>query len=291
MKRRCDWNDEGTVKTAISLILILAALYVAILGLVFWFQPKLVYFPLKGVPMATPQARGLAYERVTLPTEDGEQLAAWWIPAPASTTARGTVLLFHGNAGNIAQRIDYAKMFYDMGYATLLVDYRGYGESTGEPSEAGTYRDAAASWTWLTKVRGNKPSQIVIFGESLGGGIATWLAVRQSDTAPRALILASTFTSVPDLGAAIYPWLPVRWLSHIHYNNLANIERIRVPLLIAHSPQDEIIPYAHGQRLFATAHEPKAFLELAGGHNEGFVFAREAWVRAVREFLERNTTK
>ena len=198
------------------------------------------------------------------------------------------MLLFHGNAGNISHRIDYAKMFYGLGYSTLLVDYRGYGESTGEPSEAGTYRDATASWLWLTAARGIKASDIVIFGESLGGGVATWLAAQH---VPRALILASTFTSIPDLGVEVYPWIPVRRLSRIHYDNLANVERIRVPVLIAHSPNDEIIPYAHGRRLHAAAHEPKAFLELSGGHNEGFVFAQKEWVKAVQVFLERYTGK
>lgn len=265
-----------------------AAGYAVILALVFLFQPKLVYFPLKGNYGATPQSRGLPFEAVRLHTDDGEQLAAWWIPAPRYATGGGAVLLFHGNAGDISHRLDYAKMFYDMGMATLLVDYRGYGESTGTPSEQGTYRDAAASWAWLTQTRNVKPSQIVIFGESLGGGVATWLAVEKSAEKPRALILTSTFTSVPDLGVEVYPWLPVRWLSRIHYNNLANVAKIDVPLLIAHSPGDDIIPYAHGRRLFTAAREPKFFLELAGGHNDGFVFMREEWRQALRAFLERH---
>ncbi len=265
---------------------VIALAYAAILALVFWFQPKMVYFPMKGGVATTPQSAGLAFEAVTLRTEDGEQLAAWWIPAP--TPARGTVLLFHGNAGNISHRIDYAKMFYGLGYGTLLVDYRGYGESSGVPSEQGTYRDAMASWRWLTATKSIWPSDIVIFGESLGGGVATWLAAQHP---PRALILASTFTSIPDLGAQVYPWLPVRWLSRIHYNNLAHLERIKTPVLIAHSSGDELIPYAHGQRLYAAAREPKAFLELSGGHNEGFVFTREEWVKALQEFLERHAAK
>ena len=271
--------------TVLKVMLMLVTAYAAILSLVFFFQPRLVYFPLKASYSATPRALGLAFEAVILRTEDGEQLAAWWIPAPATMPAHGTVLLFHGNAGNISHRIDYAKMFYGLGYSTLLVDYRGYGESSGDPSEQGTYRDAMASWLWLTTTRGIKASDIVIFGESLGGGIATWLAAKQP---PRALILASAFTSIADLGTELYPWLPVRWLSRIHYNNLANLEQIRAPLLIAHSPQDEIVPYAHGRRLHALAREPKAFLELSGGHNEGFVFAREEWVKALQVFLERH---
>ncbi len=261
---------------------VVAVGYGALLALLVWFQPRLVYFPLMGTYNRTPQAQGLAFERVTLATEDGERLAAWWIPAPKP--ARGTVLLFHGNAGNMSHRIDYAKMFYGLGYNTVLVDYRGYGDSTGEPSEQGTYRDAVASWQWLS-ARGIPAQDIVIFGESLGGGVATWLAVQHP---PRALILASTFTSIPDLGAQVYPWLPVRWISRIHYNNLAHLENMRAPVLIAHSPGDDLIPYAHGQRLFEAAHEPKVFLELSGGHNEGFVFAREAWVKVVQDFLQRH---
>lgn len=262
----------------------IAALYAALLALMFVFQTRLVYFPLQGPYGVTPQAYGLAYQRVNLATQDREQLAAWWIPV--ARQARGTVLLFHGNAGNIAQRIEYAAMFNAMGYSILLVDYRGYGESTGKPSEAGTYRDAAASWAWLTTTQHIRPADIVIFGESLGGGVATWLAAKET---PRALILASTFTSVPDLGAEIYPWLPVRWISRIHYDNRANLERISVPVLIAHSPGDDIIPYAHGRRLHAAAREPKSFLELAGGHNEGFVFTRAQWRDAVRVFLQRHS--
>ena len=269
----------------LKVMLALVAGYVALLALVFVFQPRMVFFPMKGGADITPQAAGLAFEKVRVPTEDGEQLAAWWIPG--LLPARGTVLLFHGNAGNISHRVGYAKMFYDLGYNTLLVDYRGYGESSGEPTEEGTYRDARASWTWLTVTRGIKASSIVLFGESLGGGVAAWLAAQHVQPAPRALILSSTFTSIPDLGAELYPWLPVRWLSRIHYDNLASLERSRAPLLIAHSPGDEIIPYAHGRRLYAAAREPKAFLELSGGHNEAFVFAREGWIRAVQGFLER----
>ncbi len=269
----------------LKVMLSLVAGYVALLALVFVFQPRMVFFPMKGGADITPQALGLAFEKVTLPTADGEQLAAWWIPG--SLPVRGTVLLFHGNAGNIAHRIGYAKMFYGMGYHTLLVDYRGYGDSTGTPSEEGTYQDATASWLWLTATRGIKASEIVIFGESLGGGVAAWLAAQHAQPAPRALILSSTFTSIPDLGAELYPWLPVRWLSRIQYDNLASLERSRAPLLIAHSPGDEIVPYAHGRRLYAAAREPKVFLELSGGHNEGFVFAREEWIKAVQAFLER----
>ncbi len=261
-----------------NLLTTLALGYVILVALVFVLQPRMIYFP-DTVIATTPRAYGLQYEDVRIRTEDGETLGAWWIPAPQ---AKGTVLLFHGNAGNVSHRIDYAKMFHGLGYSTLLVDYRGFGTSTGSASEEGTYRDAAASWRWLIETRGAKPETIVIFGESLGGGIATWLAVQHN---PRALMLASTFTSVTDLASQLYPFLPVRLISRYRYESLDRVAKLNVPIFIAHSPQDEIIPYAHGRRLFEAAREPKTFLEMRGGHNEGFVFAREEWVKAVAVFL------
>jgi fermentation-respiration switch protein FrsA (DUF1100 family) len=257
--------------------------YAVVVGLVFVTQERLVFFPQVGRDVAiTPQAYGLAHESLELTTGDGERLHAWWVPAAES---RGTVLLFHGNAGNMSARLDYLLMFNRLKFSTLIIDYRGYGQSTGTPSEAGTYRDAEAAWAWLTGTRDIKAGDVVLFGESLGGAVASWLAARHP---PRALILASTFTSVPDLGAEVYPFLPVRLISRIGYDNRANLESIRAPVLIVHSRQDDVIPFTHGQKLLEAANEPKQFLELAGGHNDGFIFMREEWVQALARFLERH---
>ena len=270
----------GTLLLNILIAVVLG--YAAVVGLVFVAQERLVYFPQVGREIAmTPQAYGLAYDSLQIPTEDREQLHAWWVPAAES---RGTVLLFHGNAGNISMRLDYLLMFNRLKYSTLIIDYRGYGQSTGTPSEAGTYRDAGAAWRWLHETRGIKADDIVVFGESLGGAVASWLAARHP---PRALILASTFTSVTDLGAEVYPFLPVRLISRIGYDNRANLKAIRAPVLIAHSRDDDIIPFAHGRSLFEAASEPKQFLELAGGHNNGFIFMRDEWVQALAAFLAR----
>lgn len=263
-------------------LLILTLAYGGLVGCVFIAQESLVYFPNMGrAIVATPAAHGLRYEDVSIRTEDGEALHAWWVPAP---DARGAVVLFHGNAGNISHRIDYARMFRALGYGTLLVDYRGYGKSTGSPSEQGTYRDALASWRWLTETRGVSAGDVVVFGESLGGAVACWLAERHS---PRALVLASTFTSVPDLGAEIYPFLPVRLISRFQYNTLECVPKVSAPVLVIHSPRDDIVPYAHGKKLFEAAREPRQFLEVRGGHNDGFVFMHPEWVSALGAFLER----
>jgi fermentation-respiration switch protein FrsA (DUF1100 family) len=280
----------------LNVVIAVAVGYALLVGFVFVTQERLVYFPDVGRELAiTPKAYGLDFESVQIATGDGERLHGWWVPTAAP---RGTVLLFHGNAGSIAARVDYLLMFHRLRYSTLIIDYRGYGQSTGRPSESGTYRDAEAAWRWLTETRGIKSADIVLFGESLGGAVASWLAARaasrtepgasQRDVTPRALILASTFTSITDLGAEVYPFLPVRLISRIRYDSRVNLQAVRVPVLVAHSPGDELIPYAHGRRLFDAAREPKQFLELAGGHNDGFIFMRESWVQALRDFLDQH---
>lgn len=270
----------------LDVLIAVAIAYAGVLAFVFAFQSRLVYYPQIGREVAvTPQAYGLAFETVEIATEDGEKLHAWWVPAAG---ARGTVLIFHGNAGNISHRLDYLLMFGRLRHSTLIIDYRGYGKSTGSPSEEGTYRDALAAWRHLTEKRNVRPAEIVIFGESLGGAVASWLAARHT---PRALVLASTFTSVIDLGAQVYWFLPVRLVSRFRYDSRANLKTIKAPVLIAHSRDDDIIPFAHGQKLFAAAGEPKQFLEMRGGHNEGFIFVRDEWVRMLAGFLERHAPR
>lgn len=260
-----------------------AAAYGIVVLFTWLTQDRLVYFPhIGGVAKSTPAQVKLPFEDVRITTTDGETLAAWWVPAEPM---RGAVLLLHGNAGSIAERIDYLPHFHAMGYAVLLPDYRGYGASTGKPSEQGTYLDAQAAWRWLTGERGIKPGAIVVAGESLGGAVAAELAARVQ---PGSLILISTFTSVQDLGSEIYPWLPVRLISRYRYDTLAHLRNFRGPVLIAHSRDDEIVPFAHAERLFAAASGDKALLEMRGGHNNGFLFSQPSWVRTVSDFLLRH---
>lgn len=263
-----------------QILLIAVLAYAAVVLLVWLTQDRLIYFPhIGGAAVATPLAVKLPFENVRIATDDGETLAAWWVPA---TPARGAVLLLHGNAGSIVDRIDYLPPFNAMGYAVLLVDYRGYGTSTGKPSESGTYADAQAAWRWLTTEQKLQPADIVLAGESLGGAVAAELAARVQ---PRALLLVSTFTSATDLGAGIYPWLPVRLISRYRYEALANLQKFKGAVLIAHSRDDEIVPFAHGERLYAAAAGVKSMIEMRGGHNEAFLFGQPAWVQAVEDFL------
>lgn len=266
-----------------SLLTTLALAYGGLAALLFLFQDNLAYYPQIGREIyATPREHGLDYEPLTLATPDGERLDAWFIPAPQ---ARGTVLFLHGNAGNLSHRMDSIAMFHRLGFGVLIFDYRGYGRSTGKPSEAGLYQDAQAAWDHLTRQRGIPPGRIVLFGESLGGAMAAWLAAHGK---AGALVLSSVLISAPALATDLYPWLPTRWLVRMRYDTRAALAEVNCPVLVAHSPDDEIIPFHHGKMLFGAAAEPKTFLQLAGGHNDGFIFMRAEWVDALTGFLNRH---
>jgi len=263
---------------------IILLVYLGLMALIYFKQSSLVFLPeFDRSFRASPTDIGLPFAQLKLATTDGETLDGWLVPADTKRETRGLVVFFHGNAGNIGHRLDYLRMFHDLGLATLIIDYRGYGRSSGTPSEQGIYLDAAAVWRHATQDIGFPANRIVIFGESLGGGVAAQLA---AENRPAGLVLASTFTSVPDMGAELYPLLPIRLLARIRYDSLTRLAQIACPLLVIHSRNDDIIPFAHGQRLFEAARQPKQFLEIAGGHNEGFVFGREDWIRQLDGFLQ-----
>ncbi|MDT3737817.1 MAG: alpha/beta hydrolase [Denitratisoma sp.] len=266
-----------------TLIVGLVLGYAALAALLVVFQSRFIYFPEMGrEDRATPAQVRLPFEEVRIATADGETLHGWFVPA---SDARATVLFLHGNAGSIAHRLDWLPMFQRLSLSALLVDYRGYGASTGRPSEAGTYADAEAAWRHLTEDRRIAPGRIVVFGESLGGAVAARLAARVN---PAALVLHSAFTSAPDLAADLYPFLPARLLTRFSYDTLAAVRELRCPLLVAHSLQDEIVPAAHGRRLYEAAAGPRQWIELAGSHNDGFIFMRTEWVHRFDEFLQRH---
>lgn len=279
MQRREAPKMWGSVGSAVVLV---ASGYLALVLYAYFNQANMLYLPdlPGGRSEATPADAGLVYESVTLTTEDGLKLDAWYVPAP---DARGVVLFCHGNAGNITHRLTTLTLLHELGLASLIFDYRGYGLSEGQPSEAGTYRDAEAAWQYLRQ-RGHAADDIIVMGRSLGAAVATELAQRH---AARALVLESAFTSVPDTAAEHYPFLPVRWLSRFQYDTLRRLPSIHVPVLIVHSRDDEIIPYHHGRRLFEAANEPKEFLELRGGHNDAiFVSGLDYYRRGLAAFFE-----
>jgi pimeloyl-ACP methyl ester carboxylesterase len=229
-----------------------------------WFEHRQVYHPGRRILEATGAELGRPFEDVRFASADGIDLHGWFFPAdPASPRVRTAILVCHGNAGNISHRLEICGALLETGVAVFLFDYRGFGQSRGRPSEEGTYRDAQAAYHWLQQ-KGFEPGRIIAFGESLGGGIASELARREK---LGGLVLQNTFCSIPAIGAELYPWLPVRWICSIKYDTCARLPQLRLPVLIMHSRQDELIGFQHAQKNFASANEPKLFWELTGDHN------------------------
>jgi fermentation-respiration switch protein FrsA (DUF1100 family) len=229
----------------------------------------LLYFPSRALH-TTPAAIGLAHRDLAFDTEDGERLHGWWVPAPGGP-ARGHLLHFHGNAGNIADRVPELTLLAALGLDVLLFDYRGYGRSSGRPSEAGTYRDARAARAALLAQDGVRPERIFYVGESLGGAVAVSLAL---EAPPGGLVLRSTFTSVRAMGRRHYPLVPSVAVPDA-YPTLERIAGLRCPLLVVHGMADEIVPLSHAQALVAAAPEPKRLVAVPGvGHNDWALVAR-----------------
>ncbi|HHH35859.1 MAG TPA: alpha/beta hydrolase [Gammaproteobacteria bacterium] len=232
--------------------------------------------------VTTPAAHGYDYESVHFPTADGLTLHGWFVPRADATHV---LCFFHGNRGNISNRMETIELFHAMGFSLFLFDYRGYGESEGVPDEAGTYLDGAAAWHHLTRMRGVDAGRIVMLGRSLGAAIAAATAVHHR---PAALVLESTFTSLPEAAAAHHPLLPVRLLARYRYPVEDFVRRIHCPILVIHSREDEVIPYAQGRRLFAAAHPPKEFLEIGGRHYDGYLTSGARYVQGLKDFFRRH---
>jgi len=247
-----------------------------------WFEHKCVFQPSAALD-ADPGELGRAVEDVFIPVDKTGKIEAWYFPAdPGSApSARQVFLVCHGNAGNISHRLDLCRLLLDAGAGVLVFDYRGYGRSSGHPSEENTYRDAQAAYQWLRQ-KGFAPANIVGYGESLGGAVLAELALREE---LGGIILQSTFTSVPDLGAQLFPWLPVRLIAGIKYDTLHKLPRLKIPVLLLHGRQDTIIAFAHAEKNFAAANQRKYFREIRGDHNDAIVTGRAGVLAAVKEFL------
>ena len=267
-------------KTLISVGLILFLFYAVILVIVYFKQERMLYFPEKEI-WQTPDNISLKYDEINFKTKDGFNISGWYIPAE---NEKGVLLFCHGNAGNISHRLESINIFNSLNLSVLIFDYRGYGKSEGKPSEHGTYLDAEAAWDYLINVKGKSPKEIIIFGRSLGGAVAAEIAVRKN---PAALIIESCFTSVPELGKTFYPWLPVKLISKFKYSTIDKIGSINCPKLIIHSPEDEIISFRHGKALYENALQPKEFLKIKGGHNEGFLISGKTYNDGLKIFLDK----
>lgn len=259
-------------------------LSILILGLIFlngWMylqQPGMIFFPYEKIS-ETPSNWGLEYEEVYLERGDGLRLHGWFIPHPG---AQKTILFFHGNAGNIAHRGDSVAIFHRLGLNVFIFDYRGYGKSEGSPGEQGLYEDARAAWGYLTQERGISASDIILFGRSMGGVVATRLA---TEVQAAGLMIESTFSSARSMADEIFPLLSRLVILRFRFDAEADIKKVHSPLLVLHSPKDEIIPFREGEKVFAAANEPKTFVEMRGDHNYGFILSQPEYEQALAAFI------
>ncbi|MBF0329142.1 MAG: alpha/beta hydrolase [Nitrospirae bacterium] len=255
--------------------------YAIFLGLIYLTQDSMVYFPVKEL-FTNPKQSGMEYDEVMFSTSDGITISAWYIPVQSGVQERGTVLFCHGNAGNISHRIDSIRIFHELGFSVLIFDYRGYGNSGGKPSEDGTYLDAEAAWEYLTMTKKISPDKIILFGRSLGSAVAAETALRKK---AGVLVIESGFTSLSDLGSFIYPYLPVRLIAKYKYSTIDKISGINIPKLFIHSPDDQIVPFKQGRELYEKAAGPKEFLEIKGGHNDGFMVTGRPYIDGMNRFI------
>ena len=261
------------------LALVVLVAYAGLTALLYLFHGRLVYAP-TAAQLDTPASLGLPYREVSLTTADGLRLSAWLVSTPVPRL--GAVLFCHCNYCNISHLLDPIRVFCGLGFEVLVFDYRGYCQSEVKPSEEGTYLDAEAAWNFLVREEGVDPARLVICGRSLGGPIAARLARQHL---PAALLLESTFTSLPEVGRRRYPFFPVRRLARYTYDTLGQLPDIRCPVLVVHSREDGLIPLAQGRELYTAANPPKEFLEISGGHGNGFAVSEPQYRAGLERFF------
>ncbi len=258
----------------IRMLFHLLAAYVGLAVMLLFLENRLLFHPATASrswidpPTAPPERiRPMpTISDVTLTINDGTKIHAWWC---TSKDTKGALLYCHGNAGNLSHRGGSIVKLHDiLGVSVLIVDYPGYGKSEGSPSEAGCYAAAEAGYDWIVDTQKISPRNVLLYGKSLGGGVITEIASKREH---RALILVKTFTSVPDVASDIYWWLPlpIRFLARSQFDSKNKLKACQRPIFIGHGTTDEVIPYAHGERLFAIANEPRQFYPMPGvSHNE-----------------------
>lgn len=266
-----------------SVVVVAAGAYLGLLLLLRLNEPRLLYFPGPPRPLVPPPPElHLPVERTEIRTEDGLTLVSWIIRT--ADPAAPWLLICHGNGGNLsdAGRPEHYAGLRALGLNLLAFDYRGYGESDGAPSEPGLYRDAYAAYRLLQDSLGVPPRRIYLFGHSLGSAVAVELAGR---VRAAGLILDGALTSVAERGQELYPFVPVRWIAASRYSSIDRIGVLGLPKLFLHAVDDEVVPIGHGRRLYQAAPEPKRFVELAGGHGDGFAVDSAKYYGAIGAFV------
>ena len=278
MNKKQDGKKSSPRKVLSSLLKIGVSIYLMLALLLFVFQKKLLFFPTTEIRV-TPASNDWDFQEFIL-SIDGFETFGWFIPGQTETSQ--TVLFSHGNAGNMGDRLETIRIFHELDFNVAIYDYGGYGNSTGSVSEKRCYADARAVWSYLREERGIAASSIVLFGRSLGGAVTAQLAT-EVDAA--AVILESTFFSIPRMAQELYPVFPSSLLVRHRFDSGSKVANIEEPILHIHSPGDEFIPYSRGEALFDASTEPKEFLELRGGHNDGFWSSGETYTKGLASFF------
>ena len=271
-------------------LIVLFVLGFGYLGVSVWFASRqnVLFFQPKRDLVATPDAVGLVYEDVALEARDGVMLRGWWLPGPdePSPDLPGgpfTLLFLHGANTNLGDRVDAMRFWHDLGFDIFAIDYRGYGYSSGRPTERGLYADARAGWDWLTVRRGIPETRILVAAESMGVSLATHLAL---ETRPVGLILEAGFTRAVDVAARQHRWLPVRQMLRLQLASEERVGRLRCPKLLIHSVDDEMVPFTLARTLFRRSAPPRTLLKIRGAHAQGCLEGGPRYLVGVRAWLQ-----
>lgn len=274
-----------------KILLTVVAVYAVICVIIFFFQKRLIYFPYRDL-VATPDQYGLEYREVLVSVPSGPKIHGWIVEPklevignPRFRAFCRNIIFFHGNGGNISYSIDTVDLFASLGYRTFIFDYGGYGRSGGSAGEKGLYAAGRAVLDFFCMEVKQSPENIVFVGRSLGGGVAVELAL---ETPPAALVLESAFCSIHAMSGTMRYLFPLQLLLTEKYDNISKMPRLECPLLVVHSPGDEIVPIEQGRRLFEAATCEKSFLEIRGDHNHGYQDSGAIYIDGLKEFLDRH---
>lgn len=268
----------NTIKKMVTLLATIAGGYLLLLIFMYLFQSKLIFLPSSDL-LVTPREAALQAEDVWIDTSDGERLHGWYFP---NDSTEYIVILSHGNAGNISNRIDIAKFLQETGFSALIYDYRGYGQSSGEPSEEGLYKDIEAVVNFLKMDIGYTEQKMIMYGRSMGGAVASFAATQFN---VGGLVLDSAFKNIKSMVSELYPFIP-SFLASYEFPTEQHVKQLTdTPIMIMHSPNDTIVDISHGKALFGTANDPKTFVELRGGHNDNFHASVDIYSQYWKEFL------
>ena len=258
----------------INILTVLAVMTAGFFALVRYLESAGVFFPSRDMAVH-PSVMGLTWEDVYFKSKDNITLNAWFFKNPH---ARSTLIFAHGNAGNMSDRLFKVKFFHDLGLNVFIFDYRGYGKSQGKPSEAGIYLDAQGAYDYLQSRGDVNMKNIILYGASLGGTVVIDLATHRNAAL---LVVEASFSNATDMAHIHYPFVPSFVLS-LKFNSINKVRQLSIPKLFIHSPEDQVVPFWIGEKLFLAAREPKEFLKIHGGHNDGSITTDPA---AAGEFI------